>query len=300
MLFGNHAILTAGEGATTWMGLSLYRSVFTSSPWGACGGDGPWDQNNATVYYSGTMTASSGLIMSDSSKSWSTNQLALSGDPYSVYDSTQGFWAEIASNTATTITVGPPISESSWTGFNNGDSYQILNAPVCIDQPGRGQGNYISGTATNCSQSFNSGPTYTGPTPCGYPSQALDPIYQWADFSTGGANVNTPMGSNSGKVIANRDFYPQASGIQTSPTSPFKGTSGTGWGTLANRPTTCTPHVGYAEYTSGGAFVQLDECSAANTWTNGVYTTYAYPHPLESSSTSTAPSPVTHVEAVVQ
>ena len=300
MLFGNHAILTPGEGANTWMGLSLYRSVFTASPWGACGGDGPWDQNDTKVYYSGTMTASGGLTMTDSSQSWTTNQLAPSGDPYSVYDITQGFWAEIASNAATTVTVRSPISESSWTGFDNGDRYQILRASICIDQPGRGKGNYISGTATNCSESYNSGPTYTGPTPCGYPSQALDPIYQWADFSTGGANVNAPIGSNSGKVIANRDFYPQASGIQTSPMSPFNGTSGTGWGTLANRPTTCTPNVGYAEYTSGGAFVQLDECTATNTWANGIYTTYAYPHPLESNSSTMVPSTPTSLKGAVQ
>ena len=114
----------------------------------------------------------------------------------------------------------------------------------------------------------------------------MDPIYQWADFSTGGANVNAPIESNSGKVIANRDYYAQVSGIQTSATSPFNGTSGTGWGTLANRPTTCTTGVGYAEY-SGSDFVQLDKCTSTNTWTNGVYSTYVYPHPLESNGGGT-------------
>jgi hypothetical protein len=271
MLFGNHAILTQGQGANTWMGLSLYRSVYTANPWGACGGSGPWDQNDGVTYYSGTMAASGGLTMTDSSKSWATNQLVPTGDPYSVYDVTQGFWAEIASNTATTITINSPVSESGWTGFNNGDSYQILRASVCIDQPGRGAGTYLSGTT---------------PASTGWVNEPLDPIYQWADFSTGGANVNAPIESNSGKVIANRDYYAQVSGIQTSATSPFNGSSGTGWGTLANRPTTCTTGVGYAEY-SGSDFVQLDKCTSTNTWTNGVYSTYVYPHPLESNGGGT-------------
>jgi hypothetical protein len=274
MLFGNHAVLTPGQGANTWMGLSLYRNVYTATPWGACGGSGPYDKNDGTTYYSGTMTAS-GLTMTDSLKSWTTNQLAPAGNPYSVYDVTQGFWAEIASNTATTITVISPISESSWTGFNNGDSYQILRASVCIDQPGRGAGTYISGTT---------------PSTTGWVNEPLDPIYQWADFATGGANVNNPMNSGSGKVIANRDYYPQVSGIQTSATSPFNGTSGTGWGTVANRPTTCTTGVGYAEYSSGN-FVQLDKCTATNTWTSGVYTAFTYPHPLDTNGSTTGSGP---------
>jgi hypothetical protein len=224
--------------------------------------------------------------MTDASKSWTTNQLAPTGGPYSVYDTTQGFWAEIASNTSTTITVHSPVSESSWTGFNNGDSYQILRASICIDQPGRGQGSYISGTSTNCSESYNSGPNYIGPTSCGYPNQALDPIYQWGDFATGGANVNNPIQTGSGKVIANRDFYPQASGIQASPTSPFNGTSGTGWGTLANRPTTCKVQVGYWATDKSTLYL----CKTANTWT-AAYQPYTYPHPLESSSTGTTQGP---------
>jgi hypothetical protein len=167
--------------------------------------------------------------------------------------------------------------------LNSGDSYQILRAQYCIDQPGRGQGSYISGTT---------------PTPTGWVSEKPDPIRQWADYSTGGANVNAPIESNSGKVIANRDYYPQASGIQTSSTTPFNGSNGSGWGTLANRPTSCTPNVGYAEYTSAGAFVQLDVCTATNTWTSGVYTPYTYPHPLVTGTTP--PPPPANVTYTVQ
>jgi hypothetical protein len=281
--FDNHAIFTTGAWGTVWLGISLYRTVFAASPWGACGGSASWDQNDGRVYYSGT-TSTPGTTLTDFTKGWRINQFIPRGNPYSVYDITQGFWAEIASNTATTITVQDPISESGWMGFKTGDSYEILRASICVDQPGRGAGTYISGTT---------------PSPTGWVGEVLDPIYQWGDTATNG-NVNNPMESGSGKVIPNRDFYPQASGIQTSPTSPFNGTSGTGWGTLANRPTTCTPNVGYAEYTSGGAFVQLDECTATNTWTNGIYTSYAYPHPLDSNGGTTSPSPTTNLKAVAQ
>jgi hypothetical protein len=294
MFFNNHAILTPGFGANTWLGISLYRTVGAFAPWGACGGSGPYDQNDGVTYYTGTMsTGGNGVLtFTDSSKTWSTNQLIPTGDPYSVYDVTQGFWSEISSNTSNTITVIGPVSESGWTGFNNGDSYQILRAQFCIDQPGHGAGNYISGTT---------------PSATGYPGQVLDPIYQWSDFYTGGAQVNNPIGSGSGKVVANRDYYPQASGAQTSPTSPFNGTSGTGWGPLVDRPTTCTPQVGYWATDQGnwnqsgsGGQGELFVCTAANTWTLH-YEPYTYPHPLIAGNTTSGntPQPPTNLSATV-
>jgi hypothetical protein len=41
--------------------------------------------------------------------------------------------------------------------------------------------------------------------------------------------------------MKNRDWFEaESNNAQTSPTSPFNGTSGVGFGTLANRPTTCS------------------------------------------------------------
>jgi len=91
-------------------------------------------------------------------------------------------------------------------------------------------------------------------------------------------------------IVENRDYYVGGVTTQTSPTSPFSGASGMGFGTLANRPTTCTTGseagggVGYwATDTS-----TLYRCSAANTWV-AHYKPYTYPHPLVSGSTPPKP-----------
>jgi hypothetical protein len=281
--------------------ITVYRTVYAAGTWGGCAGMnslGPWDTNDNTVYYSGTMTTSGGLTMTDSSKSWATNQFVPSGAPYSVYDVTQGtgFIAEIASNTATTITINGPISESGWTGFNNGDSYQIVRATVCGDQGGRGQGMSVSGTAPTPSSSLN---------------QALDPIYEWDDIASNLNHGN--IAANTARTIANRDWYTDNSNgtphVQTSATSPFNGsttcnagagnyTCGVGFGTLANRPTTCVSAVGYFA-TDVGSQGTLYACKTANTWTS-IYAPYAYPHPLEAGGTTgSLPQPPTSLIATV-
>jgi hypothetical protein len=94
-------------------------------------------------------------------------------------------------------------------------------------------------------------------------------------------------------VQNNRDFYASASGIQTNATTPFNGTSGTGWGTLANRPTTCTTTALTAGYGPGyfatdqGTQGTLYRCSATNTWTEQ-YQPYQYPHPLQGGAPATS------------
>lgn len=101
--------------------------------------------------------------------------------------------------------------------------------------------------------------------------------------------------------VQNRDWFnPAAATAQTSSTSPFNGTSGMGFGTLANRPTTCTTSTetafghgaaGVGYYASDvGAQGTLYTCSATNTWTV-YYTPYTYPHPLVGGNTPPPPAP---------
>lgn len=156
---------------------------------------------------------------------------------------------------------------------------------ACLDQTGRGQGDILSGAFPNKTN------TRTGT--AAQAQQALEPVYIWANNVAPAGGIDYTDNTN-GRVVANRDYYPQASGIQVSPTSPFNGTVGTGWGTLANRPTTCTTGVGYFATDQGswntstsnpfgaqqnGADGVLYVCTAPNTWTL-YYTPYTYPHPL--------------------
>ena len=283
--FGNTMTVASSSGWSTVSGPNIYRNVYANTPFSYCGGLNaldPWDTNGNTAYYSGTVTSggSGQQTFTDSGKSWTSNQLAPSGAPYSVYDTTQGFVSEVESNTSDTVTIQPPISESTWAGLNSGDSYEIIRSTVCADQFGRGAGNYISGST---------------PSPSSALSEALDPAYEWDDTAPNFLHGNITPGYTI-RVIANRDWYtdnsngaPQA---QTSATSPFNGTSGVGFGTLAKRPTTCTAGVGYYATDqgtwnqSGNGFGQgeLFVCSATNTWTLH-YTPYTYPHPLEGGPT---------------
>jgi hypothetical protein len=136
-------------------------------------------------------------------------------------------------------------------------------------------------------------------------SQGLQPMYAWGNrWSDTGAKVDlaveNPWGQSSPSVFdhikPNRDFYNAVSAsVQTSPTSPFNGTTGMGVGTLANRPTTCTTGaesgggVGYFA-TNQGPQGTLYRCSATNTWTVQ-YTPYTYPHPLQAGGGGTTTPP---------
>jgi hypothetical protein len=181
-----------------------------------------------------------------------------------------------------------------------GDTYKILRSTACLDQPNRGAGALVAGSQSNPILASTGAP---GPV-----NQVRDPSYQAADSlpSTAG---HTLTGDWAG-VIPNRDYYVESvnQSAQSSPTSPFNGTSGTGHGTLTNRPATCATGVGYwatdqgSWNTTGGEQGELFICTAANTWTIS-YSPYTYPHPViagGTTGTSDAPNPPTSLKVVVQ
>jgi hypothetical protein len=157
----------------------------------------------------------------------------------------------------------------------------------CLDGLGRGQ----TQQALNGAAFPNRLNSATGS--IAWPQQYLEPIYLWMNtIQNGGQEVMI----QDTVTTANRDYYAD--------NASFNGTSGTGHGTLANRPSTCTPGAGGAYQTSptgsyGVAYFATDAnsgqgelfvCSSTNTWT-AIYQPYTYPHPLVSGNPPTASAP---------
>jgi hypothetical protein len=291
--FENH-FASAGAGFfNAYISLDIPRSWHSIAPWNFCDGSVPYDTNDGTVYASGTVTSGGAGTFTDSTKSWTTNQF-VNAQPYSIHNVTRTIGADISANTSNqySLVVLAPYN-STWTA---GDSYQLLRATVCIDQIGRSRGTLYSGST---------------PSPASAANQTLDPLYEWADTKSG--SVGAPVELKSGaqqRLVPNRDYYIEVStSAQTTPAAPFNGSTGTGFGTLANRPTTCTTGVAYWATDQGSWNVsgdgqgsgQLYKCTSTNAWTLS-YTPYTYPHPLITGGTSAggSPNPPMSLTATVQ
>lgn len=333
LIFGN---TTHQTGAATWKevgGISTTRSIGDSwAQWnyGGCGNAtsgnayGPFDLSDGVTYASGTFGGgTSGTHVVDSgSPGWSTNQWSAIGGTnyvYYVWDVTQGWISPATGNNANSIDVAQAphgyINGGTLINASSGDSYQIRRSKGCLDGAGMGQSALITSGAGSVAVLASTG--LPGPA-----NPAFDPFYEWDDTMsslTGGAQLEMLTGTlyKASYLAKDRNFFSDFSlgtpHVQTSPTSPFNGTTGVGFGTLANRPTTCTanpmggsvPGVGYFAIDqgtwngSGNGFGQgtLYECSATNTWTayygpnNGTGQPYTYPHPLAGGGTPQANVP---------
>jgi hypothetical protein len=304
--FGNSFTNVGGGFMKGLADLDTQRRWRPDSPWGACDGSSPWDTNDGVTYYSGTIASVSGAgnpwTISDSgSPGWSTNNWVSPGAPYSVHDIPHAGGFEVGANTSNSITNYASTAGSvGATTLAAGDSYQILRASACLDQPSRGAGLLVTGTK----------PTMATGGSASSVNQALDPTYEANDSLPGTADHT--IDSDSRSLVANRDFFVESvnQAAQTSPTSPFAGSGGTGHGTLANRPSNCAVGVGYWATDQGswnqsgsGAQGELFVCTATNSWSLS-YTPYTYPHPLIAGGTTgtggNPPNPPAGLEATVQ
>jgi hypothetical protein len=303
LLWGNTAN-HSGASLGTLLHLQYYRAFADPDPaFSVCDGSTVYDTNDGITYCDGTISGGIGgsqgaytVPVSCTSGSVPSNPPA--GSPYSLHDITQYNGGEITSISGNVLTVNSGWGQvGTWTP-RTGDHIQILRATACIDQTGdRGAGVLYSST-NPASAAVSS-------------AQVRSPVYAWDNTINGSAI--TLVDSPTLRVIRNRDYYTENAnqGDQTSPTSPFNGSTaiGIGHGTLANRPTACTAGVGYwatdqGNWNQGGSGEQgqLYVCTATNTWTL-YYTPYIYPHPLVSGAAvppGMGPPPPTNLQAIIQ
>jgi hypothetical protein len=173
------------------------------------------------------------------------------------------------------------------------DQTQGSSGYACLDQPGRGKGDLLSGQFPIACDMTTGCTTYNGT----WPNQALEPLYEWLDswaaapgYPYGFATAATPT-----VEVQNQDYYLwcNASANGTGCTS-FNGSTGVGSGLFSARPSTCTPQVAYWATDT----TTLYQCSAANAW-SVYYTPFTYPHPL-TQGTGTAPAAPTDLQVTVE
>jgi hypothetical protein len=208
------------------------------------------------------------------------------------------------------------------TGSNWDQNSNASTGYHCLDQPGVGVGDLLTGGFTADGSGQNNATNSTigclaGSGCAAWPHQASEPVYEWMDnYSAVPQNPSTLIANNgAGAFFANSDYYGWCNPSSNSGCTSFTGasavgtasTGGVGSGALAARPATCTTGVAYWATDQGnwntsgsGGQGELFTCTATNTWTL-FYTPYTYPHPLVTGSASaSAPAPPVNLTAVAQ
>lgn len=199
-----------------------------------------------------------------------------------LYNSTRHWGSVIVASTASTILTSPPEQHGInpfhiWAG---GDTYEIISAYPCMDQPGRADGTMVYG-----------GNATTGGSPAAPANEQLSPIYAWNNTLNGTANP--ACAPNGGHPCAprsadntqelhikiNRDYYTEGDDL------PSTSTPGVQTGTYAAMQSAGCSFVGAAWWATDTD--TLYQCTATNTWT-AYYTPLVYPHPLVEMDPCTA------------
>jgi hypothetical protein len=168
---------------------------------------------------------------------------------------------------------GRCIGTSSWDANTNGLSGDNSRGDgwACLDNPG-------------CLFGATTGGSFT-----------RKPIYYWNNQKNGvvlPVQLSAQHGPNMGQYIqADREYYQGGIVAQISSSSPFNGTTGMGFGTLARRPASgLTTGVGYWATETQTLYV----ATGSTTWATE-YTPYTYPHPLQGTTSPPVGTPVLSV-----
>jgi len=151
----------------------------------------------------------------------------------------------------------------------------------CLDQPGNGKGDQLTGQFPNaCNQTLGCS-TFNGQ----WPRQIIEPVYIWLNTWAGSGGGSFVAIQNSGSaIVQNREVYMDVGA--TCAQNAASCSTGMGSGTLAQRPAQCTPNSqpdtqgnipGVAWWATDTT--TLYRCTATNTWTS-YYSPFTYPHPL--------------------
>ena len=159
--------------------IRAYRLDSNTNPWGQAQGTNAWDNNNPTLFGSGTVGFGGGGSMTDNTQNWTPNQW----QGFSIMNASTGIGSWVINNTANTVTYNVSTF-GTFAPFNGGNTYQFRKVTTILDEPGRGQGTFIN-TASPA-----------------YPNQALEPINSWS---------NTFF-SVTGTVLNNGGYYPVVNG----------------------------------------------------------------------------------------
>ena len=190
-------------------GLGSYRMFQAVPPWGGSTGDNPWDVNvteadgthvdghSPYLFESGTATAGSTTTITDTTKSWTTNQWA----GYTAKRVSDNGMMIVVSNTATVLTGLYNNSHGQGTTWTTSDAYQIHKVLISQDIATRGAGDLVTGdTPVN---STTGTATWT--------HQALEPAYQWNDvYNPGSVPVTLTTADFLGSfavLTEGRDFF---------------------------------------------------------------------------------------------
>jgi hypothetical protein len=201
-----------------------------------------------------------------------TSNITIAGVNYTVQS--------VASSTSLTLTTsaGTQSGAAYFVNSNWDKNTDAASGYPALDQSGYGGGDLLQGTFPNICDT-NSTDCANGVFTGRWPNEIQEPVYEWLNNYTGtNFIIGVGPGSNPALFQQNRDYFLY--------TSSFSGASGVGSGTLAARPTNCTPLVAYWATDTN----TLYQCTATDTWT-AYYTPYVYPHPLVQGNGNPPPPP---------